>query len=83
MTHAWFTKSKQPAVRQCSLVNVKSDDLVIGVDLSHEPSRQRGPLQHEGSDQKVVPDAAVAVALEERHQESKADEHHHVNVHHH
>ena len=41
---------------------------------------ERGPLDGDGRQQHVDAHGAVAVALEERHQEAEADEDHHVHV---
>ena len=46
-------------------------------------SDQKGPLQYKSSDEKVVADATVSVALEESHKEAETNEHHGVNVHEH
>ena len=49
-------------------------------EFPDETVGQRGPLQNEGGQQKVEPDAAKPVALEERHEKPETDEHHDVNV---
>ena len=54
------------------------DDAVV--QMQNPAAGERGPLQNEGSDQHVETDAAETVPLEKRHQKTKADEHHHVNV---
>ena len=45
-----------------------------------EAAGEDRPLYDDGRDEKVVADAAEAVALEEGHEEAEADEDHHVDV---
>ena len=48
--------------------------------LVKESLTEGGPLEDDGRDQKVERDGAVAVALQERHQETEADEAHDVDL---
>ena len=45
-----------------------------------QTSHYQSPLQHETRYQHVQSHAAVPVALQEGHEEAKADKHHHVNI---
>ena len=49
-------------------------------EFAQEAVGQRGPLKDERRQQKVEPDAAEPVSLEEGHEEPEPDEHHHVDV---
>ncbi len=45
-----------------------------------EPLAEGGPLEDDGGDQEVYSHGAVAVLLQEGHQEAEADEHHDVDI---
>ena len=53
------------------------DGPAVAVEVAAD---QRGPLDGDGRQQHVDAHGAVAVPLEERHQEAEADEDHHVHV---
>ena len=45
-----------------------------------EAAEKRRPLQDERREEEVEADAAVTVALQERHEKAEANEHHHVDI---
>ena len=49
-------------------------------DLMKYAQHQGGPLSHQGGDEEVVPHSAVPVLLEERHQKTETNVHHHLNI---
>ena len=56
-------------------------DFVVVVIVMPDPSTdQGGPLEYESGDEEVEPHATEAVLLEEGHEESEPNEHHHVDV---
>lgn len=50
------------------------------VHAMDEALHERGPLQSEGCDEEVEAHTAKAVTLKERHEETKANEDHHVHI---
>lgn len=55
-------------------------DFVIGGHVQDPSTGQRGPLEHKSSDEHVQSNAAEPIALQEGHQKTKTNEHHHVDV---
>ena len=45
-----------------------------------EPSHYNRPLNNEGCDEEIQPEAAEAVSLQKSHQEAEADEYHHMDI---
>ena len=55
--------------------------IVAGVAQRVEKAlTQSGPLKNDGRDEEVEWNGAVPVSLQEGHQETETDEHHHVHV---
>ena len=50
------------------------------LDEGDEARGDGGPLDGEGGKEEVEPDAAEAIATEERHEEAKADKGHDMNI---
>jgi len=61
--------------------NVDTDDrFTVVSEFTYKAVSQCGPLQNERRENEVISNAAETVALEERHEKSKADKHHNVNI---
>ena len=55
-------------------------DLYLAVVHVQEAAHQERPLEDEGGNQHVQAHGAIAVTLQERHQETEANEDHHVDI---
>lgn len=55
-------------------------DLDLAVWHLEEAAHEKCPFQHKGSHEHVKTDAAIAITLKERHQETKTNEDHHMDI---
>jgi hypothetical protein len=57
-----------------------SDVNLLTIKRVIEALAKSGPLEDDSGDQEIDGDGAVTVLLQERHQETETDEHHHVHI---
>ena len=77
--------ANNPLPRLCTSIHSRGDvQLDFGVTFSLQlveaAGDDGGPLRNKGSNEEVVADGSVAILLQERHQETKADEDHNVHI---